>query len=625
MIIAPPPPNEEARLAALDAYQVLDTEAEDIFDEIVRLAARLTNSPIALISLVDRERQWFKSRHGLDAAETPRELAFCAHAILEPNVPMSVTDASNDPRFVENPLVTGSPDIRAYLGVPLVTPSGEAIGTLCVIDQVPRQHSADEIEIVSTLARAVVTNLELRLALRRSHASAQIDPLTGLLNRRALSSRLVEAFNRKQPVAVIMVDLDHFKEANDAAGHAAGDAMLVVAAERLLASVRAGDVVARLGGDEFAVLLLGVNEKDLAGRIAARISASLHQPVPLGGRSLRLGATLGIALAPADTEQPEMLLRAADEALMQAKRVRRGEVGWASRADTQRLARAAAVVCSFDAALDEDGISVLGAEAFLQPIVSLAPEHLQRGWRPCHVTAVEVLARWSGASVGAVPPSELFPLLGPERSAILGRAVRAKALVAIKELRAQGLTTARLAINLSPAEVARSSISEEIAAEVQVAGLPLAAIELEITEEVLLDRVSDRTLDGLAALRGRGARLVLDDFGTGNSGLSQLLRLPLDAIKLDKRFVQGLGLDTKAEEIVRATVSLARGLGLEVVAEGVETESQAELVAALGCHTAQGFLFARPMSAEQLRTWLRETLAPMHDVVIPLRNRRMSR
>lgn len=195
-------------------------------------------------------------------------------------------------------------------------------------------------------------------------------------------------------------------------------------------------------------------------------------------------------------------------------------------------------------------------------------------------------------------------MLGPERTNRLSAVVRQQALAAAAAFRAAGLLQARVALNLSASEVTSPDVVSVITDEVDRAGLSLAAIEIEITEDMLLDRISSRTLDQLAALRGRGARLVLDDFGTGNSGLAQLLRLPLDGLKLDKRFVQRLGTDKRAGEIVRASVSLAHGLGMSVVAEGVETERQAAMLTALGCDAGQGFLFARPMDAASLRTWL---------------------
>jgi EAL domain-containing protein (putative c-di-GMP-specific phosphodiesterase class I) len=291
-----------------------------------------------------------------------------------------------------------------------------------------------------------------------------------------------------------------------------------------------------------------------------------------------------------------LLLRAADEALIRTKLNGRGGIGWASRADAERLVRAAAVLRVFNSPAADGSLPCLSAH--FQPLVALNAEG--------GIVAFEALARWHHPDTGEVPPDELLTMIGPKRTIRLGRAVREEALAALAALRQAGLTNARLALNLSAGEVAHPDICGSLAEQMERAGLSLDAVEVEITEEVLLDRVSDRTLDQLASLRGRGARLVLDDFGTGNSGLLQLLRLPLDAVKLDKRFIQRLGNDSRAEAIVRATISLAHGLGMEVVAEGVETERQAAILRALGCDIAQGFLFARPMNASVLECWLRQ-------------------
>lgn len=610
---APLPADEAARLKALRSYDVLDTEAEQAFDRIVTLAADMTGNSIALVSLVDEARQWFKAGVGLPVRETHRDLAFCAHAILSPRDAMVVTDATTDPRFRDNPLVTGEPGLRSYLGVPLVDSDGFALGTLCVLDTVPKAPDDRAILLIRTLAQAVVTNLELHRALRRSEAMVLTDELTGLPNRRGIAAALDGAMADRKPVTVVTIDLDHFKEANDSAGHAAGDAVLREVGQRLRASVRGSDVVGRIGGDEFAVLLVGLADRAAAAEALRRISAMLHKPVPYAGTSLRLGATIGAAMMPADADTAEVALRLADEAMVQAKRGSRGGIGWASRADAERVQRVAAIVRAFDS--DLGGATVLpGATVHLQPIVSLQD-------KPGAVS-IEALARWSHPQLGAVPPSELFPAIGPLRASRLGEAVRDQALAALAVLRASGLTTARIALNLSAAEVARTDIVEHIANQVERAGLGLDAVEVEITEEVLLDRVSNRTLDQLAALRGRGAKLALDDFGTGHSGLAQLLRLPLDSVKLDKRFVQRLGVDGRAEEIVRATVSLAHGLGMTVVAEGVETAHQAAMVVSLGCDRAQGFLYARPMDRQALTGWLAERRSAGADAPVPLRPRR---
>ena len=603
MIPAPLPSDEAERLAALGSYQVLDTESEQAFNDLVSLAARLTESPVSLITLLDKDRQWFKARHGLDLDQTPRDQAFCSHAILQPDEPFIVEDATKDPRFAGNPLVTGGPAIRAYLGMPIVNPEGHALGSLCVIDRKPRTFDAENIETVRTLARAVSVNLELRRALLRSREAALTDGLTGLPNRRATMAAMSDAVAKRSPVAVIAIDLDYFKEINDGEGHAAGDALLQAVAERLRRVVRPGDVVGRLGGDEFVVLVIGMATRTEADVIAQRISTALSEPVPYAGRSLHMGATLGVAVTPDDAEDAEMAVRVADEALLRAKRDGRGGIGAAQREDASHLLRAAAIVRAFDGGPVSwpggDAETVDGARVVLQPIVALGRD----GGLAGQVVAVEALARWSDPDVGNVPPAELFPLLGPKRAARLGAAVRIKALAAFAKLRREGLAGARLALNLSASEVSRADVVVRVEEQVAAAGLTLSSVEIEITEEVLLERVSNRTLQQLVSLRERGARLVLDDFGTGTSGLAQLLRLPLDGLKLDKQFVQGLGRDRRAQEIVRATMSLAHGLGLQAVAEGVETRTQLEMLRALNCDSVQGFLVSRPLPPAELGAW----------------------
>ena len=605
---APLPQTEAERLADLHSFAILDTEADAAIDEVVRLAARLSGCPIALVSLVDRERQWFLSRVGLEPQETPRDEALCAHAILTPAEPLAVADATHDPRFVDSALVTGAPHVRAYLGVPLVSAGGHAMGTLCVIDSTPRRHDPETVQALQVLARTVTSNLELRRALRQSREMALTDALTGLPNRRALAGRLAQELARGGVLAAVILDLDHLKQVNEAEGHAAGDAMLRATAERLRGAVRPGDIVARTGGDEFVAILLGLKDEAQARAAASRIAAALKGPVRHGEFILPAGATLGVAMSTPGVNDGDMLLRAADAALVRAKRDGRGSIGWSGPDDAAQLVRRAKVLRAFDAA--SNGVHLAGVTAHLQPIVALGA---QAGAAP--VIAMEALARWSHPELGDVPPTELLSIIGPERTLRLGAAVRTYALAAMASLRQRDLPVGRLALNLSAGEVERDGIAASLAAQVAQAGLSLRDVEIEITEEVLLERVSDATLQQLAALRGRGARLVLDDFGTGNSGLSQLLRLPLDAVKLDKRFVQGLGLDSRAEEIVRATISLAHGLGLEVVGEGVETMQQARMLMRMGCDAAQGYLYARPMPPEAVPEWL----APeMGAEVIPL-------
>lgn len=315
---APLPPNEAERLAALCSYEVLDTACESSFDDIAKLASILTSCPIALISLVDSNRQCFKARVGVEVAETPREVSFCAHAILRPDELMVVPDATLDPRFQDNP-VLDEMGIRFYAGAPLVNPEGAALGTLCVVDFVPRTLTAMQQEGLGYLAEAVVTTLELRRAMKRAHSAAMTDALTGIANRPALLDALQRAIVLQKrngtPFALIYLDLDGFKRVNDEHGHCSGDDVLRQVATTLVSNFRASDMPARLGGDEFAVLLIdqGVDVASAASRICAQLESTMRRhgwPV-----TASVGA-VSFCDAPIDVEEA---LATADELMYRAK------------------------------------------------------------------------------------------------------------------------------------------------------------------------------------------------------------------------------------------------------------------------------------------------------------------
>ena len=275
------PENETERLAVLRSYEVLDTAYEAAFDNIVELTAQLTGCPISLVSLTDADRQWFKAKCGTEAPEMPREHSFCAHAILDPNNTMVVPDTRNDLRFADNPFVVNAPDIRFYAGAPLVNPEGATLGTLCVLDLVPRTMGRDQQHIMVRLAETVVTTLELRRAVARVHRLALTDMLTGLPNRTALIDALDRAIARSlrhgDKFGLLYLDLDGFKQVNDAHGHGVGDAVLCEVAGILNATLRREDMAARLGGDEFAMLLVGsgLDIEKAASRTRSKVEAAM--------------------------------------------------------------------------------------------------------------------------------------------------------------------------------------------------------------------------------------------------------------------------------------------------------------------------------------------------------------
>lgn len=320
-MLAPLPREEEARLRDLESYELLDTESDESFDRIVRLASAAAEAPVALISLVDRERQWFKARLGMETQETPREQAFCAHAILNDEV-MVVEDAAADPRFAKNPLVTADGGIRFYAGAPMTTPSGYRVGTLCVIDHIPRKMDRRTRALLKDMAALAVTEMELR-------KKAGVDGLTGFYTRGMideLSQRELRRARRMgQPLIAALIDGDKFKFINDTFGHAAGDAVLRALAGACRSAVRASDLLGRYGGEEFLLLMPNASlaqAEPILNRLRTDIAA-LKIP-ELKGR--RFTVSIGAAeLEPRDLNMAAVLVRA-DMALYRAKDAGRDRV-----------------------------------------------------------------------------------------------------------------------------------------------------------------------------------------------------------------------------------------------------------------------------------------------------------
>ena len=324
---APWPENEAERIAALREFELLDTSAEQSYDDMTMLAAMICNTPMAMISLIDTDRQWFKSRVGLEATELPRELAFCPHAILCPDQLLMVPDATQDSRFADNPLVTGAPKVRFYAGAPLVTPEGHAIGTLCVVDRKPQSLSAAQQAALQALARQTMVQLELRRNLLASEQRNLTDPLTGIANRRAFTLRLHAEWKRlarhQRPLSLLMIDVDHFKRYNDRYGHPAGDQVLTRLVKLVGSALREHDLLARYGGEEFAVIL---PESDAAA--AEAVAQRVRSAVAGAAWPLRaVTVSIGLATAlPTTTLKMNSLVIAADEALYAAKAAGRDQV-----------------------------------------------------------------------------------------------------------------------------------------------------------------------------------------------------------------------------------------------------------------------------------------------------------
>jgi diguanylate cyclase (GGDEF)-like protein/PAS domain S-box-containing protein len=419
---------------------------------------------------------------------------------------------------------------------------------------------------------------------------AHHDPLTGLPNRTRFREDLEQTLrraNRDGRVAVLCLDLDHFKEINDSLGHPIGDDLLKDVASRLRTSVREGDTVARLGGDEFAIVQAGTDlQASESSLLAERLVEIVGAPYAIQGHQLNIGVSIGIAFAPNDGEDPDQLLKNADMALYRAKEDGRGtcrffEPGMDARAQARRL-----LEIDLRAALTRDEF-----EVHYQPIHDLNTNQ---------ITAFEALIRWKHPLRGMISPTD-FISLAEETGLItqVGDWILRKACMDA----AAWSREVRVAVNLSPVQFKNSNPVQSVIVALAASGLAPERLELEITETVLLQD-SEATLAALHKLRSFGVRISMDDFGTGYSSLSYLRSFPFDKIKIDRSFVQELATREDSMAIVRAVTGLGKSLGISIVAEGVETNEQLGLLRTEGCTEVQGFLFSRPRPAQDVEAML---------------------
>ncbi|ATJ84655.1 EAL domain-containing protein [Halomonas beimenensis] len=429
---------------------------------------------------------------------------------------------------------------------------------------------------------------------------AYYDPLTRLPNRRLLDDRLSlavrHAHRHGRRLAVLFLDLDHFKRVNDSLGHALGDELLVKLTGRLKQHLREDDTLARLGGDEFLVLLPDVQEIDEVTRVARRLIESVSAPFELGRHRFRVGCSLGISLYPDDGDDAEALVQRADAAMYRAKQEGR---------NTYRLFRAEMHVkdhhdLALETALRNTAETGDGLAVHYQPLVDRDSGE---------VHGAEALLRWTSSEFGPVSPGDFIPLA--ERSGLilpLGRRLMHLVAGQLRDWRESGLSPPRVAINLSARQFWQSDLVAEVRQLYEDYDLPPGQIGFELTESTLLDKHQQAT-DTLAALRELGCYIAIDDFGTGYSSLSYLHQLPVTTLKIDRSFVRDLGVSRSSGAILAAVTGLARELGLRVVAEGVETEAQLEALRDYHVTLIQGFLTGRPAPAEDFEArYLRSAL-----------------
>lgn len=459
---------------------------------------------------------------------------------------------------------------------------------------------------VDYLSKQEVTPSLLRRAIRYAAARQDFlqeiseigrrDILTGLPNRSVFSDTLpgfiAQSARSRTIVATLLLDLDNFKDINDTMGHAAGDDILRSIANTLKESVRETDIVMRLGGDEFIVIAPNLKDEFGAANLAEKITAALSEPMRVGESELQVSASIGVALVPHDGASAEQILKCAELALYKAKEEERGDF------------------CFFDRSLDEAAHCRQQVEREMQ--LALKRGEFELHYQPKiavsdgTIVGAEALIRWNHPERGLVGPNEFIPIAEANRFIVpIGEWVLRTASAHLVSWRKAGLDLQNCSINLSPVQVSSARLLKAFNAVIDETGVDPACLEIEITESALMNRISS-IVRVLEELRSRGVAVSVDDFGTGYSSLVHLKQLPLDKLKIDRSFVTNIENSRKDADFTEAIVALGRSIDLEVVAEGVETEGQAELLRQHGCNTLQGYKFSRPLSADTFFEWCRE-------------------
>jgi diguanylate cyclase (GGDEF)-like protein len=457
-----------------------------------------------------------------------------------------------------------------------------ALGVLLIGCQVQIPLLA-QLLAASTLALAA---LPLVFRNRLLVTLATTDELTGLPNRRGLRTHVSRYLRSFSPGALLFLDLDRFKDVNDALGHDVGDALLVQVGERFAAQLRSVDVLARLGGDEFAVFLDGASKEE-AVAVAQRLGEALAEPIQVGTASLKVSVSVGIALTPANGTDMSLLMRKADIAMFRAKGERTGHHLY-SAMDDDGGARKLRMLEELRLALVEGQF-----ELHYQPKVRLADQA---------VTSVEALIRWNHPVLGQLPPVSFLPLaeeagLMPELTTL----VLTRAISRAGQWHSEGMAVS-IAVNMSGSCI-HAGLARQIVALLEQHSIPPEYLMLEITEDVLI-ATPTQSAKVLAGLRAEGIQISIDDFGTGYSSLAYLRDLPVDELKLDRSFITAMGKDQRAYGLVGSIIDLAHSLDLRVVAEGVDSRKTLEQLTTLGCDLAQGFHFAKPMPASDVVPWI---------------------
>jgi EAL domain-containing protein (putative c-di-GMP-specific phosphodiesterase class I)/GGDEF domain-containing protein len=574
--------DEEARLDALYKLNLLDTSPNESFDRITRMASQIFGLPISAVSLTDRDRQWFKSRVGVEHMSIPREKAPCAR-VAEAAEAVLIPDLLADDRYRTS--ILAGQGIRFYAGAPLITRDGLGLGALCVLGTEARTATAAEMAALDDLAQMVMSQIELQ------HAFGRIDPLSGLPNRTQFIDDLDDLGRdgSGHPRLAVLVDLARAEQLNIGVrvmGSGYIDDMVQEATRTLRSILGPSRVIYHIAPTQFAfVVAPDIGEE----ACVTELTLLLEQLRAATNARFVMSATAGIAPFVTGQTTPRDVLRTAQNAALDARPSETGVSVYSTSNDGAHRRRFG-LLNDFGAALDQPGQLRL----VFQPRIHL-------GTGTC--VGAEALLRWSHPTLGEVPPGEFIPIV---EQTSLARPTTAWVLDAgIKQL---GIWCAagrriQLSLNISAANLNEADFVKRVQRYLLEHGVLATMLELEVTESAVMEN-SGRAASQLAALNDAGIQLAIDDFGTGYSSLSYLQRLPAKVVKIDQSFVRDLANAEREQALVRSMITLSHDLDYRVVAEGIETAEAAEMLTQMGCDEGQGYFFARPMELADFERWL---------------------
>ena len=570
--------------------------AEEALRESEERLRLIANNVPALISYLDREQRFRFSNRTYDDwfGITQERMLGCSvaevfgdetYTRMQPHLDRVLS--GEEVEFEFNTAEGGRQRTLQVACVPHLAPDGAVLGFYMLANDVSALKRAQE-----DLRFAAI---QLQHDARRLEFLAHHDTLTGLPNRAMFQERAREAVaharRHDKTAAVLFLDLDNFKQINDGLGHDVGDGLLKVIASRLRACVRGDDFIARIGGDEFCVLLQDIGDPREAAAVAQKLIHELGKEYRIGEHNVHSGASIGIACVPQDGHDVATLLRLADAAMYRAKEAGRNGYQFFSVVLNEDAAAAAALSDELRLGMERD-------ELFLvyQPRIDIATRQ---------VVGAEALLRWRHPRYGVLAPEAFLPLADDTGLLVpIGAWVLREACLQGRRWLDAGIKPLSVAVNVTARQLRHGTLVEQVREALAASGLPAESLLIEVTENVLR-QIPDQLEEGLAGVAALGARLGVDDFGTGYASLPMLQRLRVSAVCIDRKLVSGLPVDSERAGLGKALIALARGLNFDVVAKGVETHAQREFLAEAGCRVCQGDLFAAPGPADEVEPFLR--------------------